>query len=146
MYFDKEIDLTVNTTSCQMRWSGNHEYDGTLQTWHFLVPGQAINVSYKVCKIEFASTILIGKEVRVKITGAYALSLVSTHGNIEIHSEIDISGSTFNQAGMQFNPETNVGGYVRIRKDELDAGMPQQRMSVIVQNLSFTIWHLGRSR
>lgn len=54
----------------------------------------------------------------MNISGAHALSLTSTHGNIEMYSPIDIGGSSFNKDGMK----TSIGGYVKTIEDELDAG------------------------
>lgn len=123
VYFDKEMDLTINTTNCKMRWSGNHVYDGQLETRYFSVPGQLAKntASYKVCKIEYTSSIFIGREVRTEIRGEHALSLISTHGNIEINAAINISGSTFDEAGMS-GAKTSIGGYFKQKGDGLDSG------------------------
>lgn len=124
MYFDKETDLTIDTTNCQMRWTGNHEYKGEIKTRYFSVPQQftKITMSYKVCKIEFTSSIFIGRRVIVSIRGQHALSLISIHGNIEINSPIDISGSSFKPVGMPVDAKTTIGGYFKTVKDGLDAG------------------------
>lgn len=124
MYFDKETDLIINTTSCEMRWYGKHECKGQIQDRSFNIPGQSKDtiIPYKVCKIEFSSTIFIGSKVRVNITGSHALSLVSDHGNIEVHSSIDISGSPYHSFGMHINEKTSVGGFLKIKKEGMDAG------------------------
>ena len=115
----------INTTSCEMRWHGKHECKGQIEDRSFNIPGQSKDtiIPYKVCKIEFSSTIFIGSKVRVNITGSHALSLVSYHGNIEVHSPIDISGSPSHSFGMYINEKTSVGGFLKIKKDGMDAGM-----------------------
>ena len=110
VYFDKEMDLMIDTTRCKMKWSGNHEYKGQVENRYFIVP-------HNVCKIEFTSSIFIGSKVRVNISGEHALSLVSSHGNIEIYSPIDISGKFFNAAGMAVNAKTRIGGYFKAGVD-----------------------------
>ena len=120
MYFDRDMDLKINTTNCEMRWSGNHMLEGEINLSNFNLrrkPSE-ISESYSVCKFEVTSSIFIGRSVRVNINGAHALSLTSTHGNIEMYSPIDIGGSSFNEDGMK----TSIGGYVKTIGDGLDAG------------------------
>ena len=114
------MDLNIDTTNCEMRWSGNHREKGEITTSNFNVRRKpsGFTVPYKVCKLEFMSSIFIGREVRVDISGAHALSLTSTHGNIEVYSPINIGGSSFNKAGM----ETSVGGYIKTIEDGIDTG------------------------
>ena len=114
------MDLKINTTNCEMRWSGNHIQKGDVKRSHFNVRRKSseIKESYYVCKFEVTSSIFIGRGVRVNISGAHALSLTSKHGNIEVYSPIDIGGSSFIKDGMK----TSIGGYVKTKGDGLDAG------------------------
>ena len=132
MYFDKETDLMINTTSCQMGWYGKHECKGQIEDRSFTIPGQSKDaiIPYKVCKIEFSSTIFIGSKVRVNITGSHALSLVSSHGNIEVHSPIDISGSPSRSFGMHINQNTSVGGFFKIKEDGMDVGKASLKLFI----------------
>ena len=120
----------INTTSCEMRWYGKHECKGQIEDRYYNIPGQSKDsiISYKVCKIEFSSTIFIGSKVRVNITGSHALSLVSSHGNIEVHSPFDISGSPSHSFEMHVNENTSVGGFVKIKEDGMDAGKASLRL------------------
>ena len=120
MYFDREMELLINTTTCTMTWTRNH-YKGAeeIRTFDLLTEqNQQIHGRYKVCKIEFTSSIFIGKKVRVKIGGNRALSLVSTHGSIEINSPLNISGSAM-YTGIS---NTSIGGYGKTSDDGVDGG------------------------
>lgn len=100
-----------------MTW-GHNQYKGTIEARSFHLhaeQNQEIKGGYEVCKIEFTSSIFIGRKVRVKISGNRSLSLVSTHGNIEINSPINVSGSAASSG-------SSVGGYVKTLDDGLDAG------------------------
>lgn len=121
----------INTTSCEMRWYGKHECKGQIEDRSFNIPGQSKDaiIPYRVCKIEFSSTIFIGSKVRVNITGSHALSLVSSHGNIEVHSPIDISGSPSRSFGMHINQNTSVGGFFKMDQD-LEDGMDAGKASL----------------
>ena len=121
----------INTTSCEMRWYGKHECIGQIEERYFNISGQSKDavIPYKVCKIEFSSTIFIGSKVRVNITGSHALSLVSSHGNIEVHSPIDISGSPSRSFGMHINQNTSVGGFFKMDQD-LEDGMDAGKASL----------------
>lgn len=121
----------INTTSCQMGWYGKHECKGQIEDRSFTIPGQSKDaiIPYKVCKIEFSSTIFIGSKVRVNITGSHALSLVSSHGHIEVHSPIDISGSPSRSFGMHINQNTSVGGFFKMDQD-LEDGMDAGKASL----------------
>lgn len=57
--------------------------------------------------------------MRVKISGHRALSLISTHGNIEINSPLNISGSAL---FLGSSVKTSIGGYVKTVDDGADAG------------------------
>ena len=122
----------INTTSCEMRWYGKHECKGQIEDRSFNIPGQSKDaiIPYKVCKIEFSSTIFIGSKVRVNITGSHALSLVSSHGNIEVHSPIDISGSPARSFGMHINQNTSVGGFFKIKEDGMDVGKASLKLFI----------------
>lgn len=122
----------INTTSCEMRWYGKHECKGQIEDRSFNIRGQSKDtiIPYKVCKIEFSSTIFIGSKVRVNITGLHALSLVSYHGHIEVHSPIDISGSRSRSFGMHINENTSVGGSFKIKKDGMHAGKASLKLFI----------------
>ena len=93
VYFDRDMDLMINTSSCKMTWNSDYEYPGTEEERIFNVTteeGQEIKEHFAVCKIEFTSSIFIGPKVRVKFSGHRALSLISTHGNIEVNSPLNI--------------------------------------------------------
>ena len=114
----------INTTSCEVRQSGKYGHKGQIEDRYFNISGQSKDtiIPYKVCNIEFSSTIFIGFKVRVNITGSHALSLISSHGNIEVYSPIDISGSPSRSFGMHINEKTSVGGFFKIKEDGMDAG------------------------
>ena len=114
------MDLKINTTSCQMQWGDSHRYNGSHLDRQFQVPGKPsyFTLSYKICKIAFTSTIYIGSQVRVNISGEHAFSMESTHGNIEIKTPIDISGSS----KFIFVARTSIGGFVKRSADEVEAG------------------------
>lgn len=113
MYFDRQMDLNINTTSCKMFWTNNHEYAGEIEQRTFE------KMAYNVCKIEFSSSIRIGRQVRVKISGKRALSLISMHGSIEIFSQIDIDATEHSDESLS---ETSIGGYVKVSHDDKAAG------------------------
>ena len=113
------MDLMINTSSCKMTWASDYEYQGSEEDRIFNVStedGQEIKEHFEVCKIEFTSSIFIGPKVRVKISGHRALSLISTHGNIEINSRLNINGLELSSVNL------NVGGYVKTLGDGQDAG------------------------
>lgn len=119
VYFDSEMDLVINTSSCKMTWASDYEYPGNVEKQIFnttIEKGKEITEHFEVCKIEFTSTIFIGSKVRVRIDGYRALSLISTHGNIEINSPLNISGVELPSVS------SSVGGYVKTSGDGLDAG------------------------
>lgn len=101
-----------------MTWSGNREYVGGTESRTFNLPKSG-SVVYEVCEIKFTSSIFIGRKVRVNIRGKRALSLISTHGNIEINSRISINGSA--QPSDRF-VKTSIGGYVKTADDGENAG------------------------
>lgn len=113
MYFDRQMDLNINTTSCKMSWTNNHEYAGEIEQRTFK------KMAYNVCKIEFSSSIRIGRQVRVKISGKRALSLISMHGSIEIFSQIDIDATEHSDESLS---ETSIGGYVKVSHGDKAAG------------------------
>ncbi|XP_068722401.1 uncharacterized protein [Montipora capricornis] len=121
LFFDEEMDLKINTTSCQMQWGDSHRYNGSHLDRQFQVPGKPsyFTLSYKICKIAFTSTIYIGSQVRVNISGEHAFSMESTHGNIEIKTPIDISGSS----KFIFVARTSIGGFVKRSAHEVEAGL-----------------------
>ncbi|XP_022793690.1 uncharacterized protein LOC111332593 [Stylophora pistillata] len=114
LYFDHRLDLKINTTSCKMTWDGNYKYDGAIEG-----PKTFMKNDYEVCKIEFSSTIFIGRQVSVRISGKRALSLISTHGSIEIHSHININGSDDPYESLA---GTRIGGYAKASHDGEHAG------------------------
>lgn len=119
VYFDRDMDLMINTSSCKMTWNSDYEYPGTEEERIFNVTteeGQEIKEHFAVCKIEFTSSIFIGPKVRVKFSGHRALSLISTHGNIEVNSPLNISGLELSSVN------SNVGGYIKTLDYGLDAG------------------------
>ena len=73
----------------------------------------------EVCIIDFTSSIFIGQNVRVHISGQRALSLVSRHGNIEINSPLNISGSALS---LGSSVQKSIGGYVKTSENGTDAG------------------------
>lgn len=98
--------------------SGNHWYRGYIETREFQPAGK--NVEHdEVCTIDFTSSIFIGQNVRVHISGQRALSLVSRHGNIEINSPLNISGSALS---LGSSVQKSIGGYVKTSEDGRDAG------------------------
>lgn len=111
------MDLNINTTSCKMSWTNNHEYAGEIEQRTFKKTTSAF--AYNVCKIEFSSSIRIGRQVRVKISGKRALSLISMHGSIEIFSQIDIDATEHSDESLS---ETSIGGYVKMSHDDKAAG------------------------
>ena len=113
------MDLMINTSSCKMTWASDYEYPGTEEDRIFNVTteeGLEIKEHFEVCKIEFTSSIFIGPKVRVKLSGHRALSLISTRGNIEVNSPLNISGLELSSVN------SNVGGYVKTLDNGLDAG------------------------
>jgi len=113
------MDLMIDTSSCKMNWASDYEYTGCLEKRTLNTTtknGQEVKEQHEVCKIEFTSSIFIGQRVRVRFSGHRALSLISTHGNIEINSPLNINGSELSSANM------SVGGYVKTLGDGADAG------------------------
>lgn len=97
-----------------MTWDGNYKYDGAIEgPWTFK------EKKNEVCKIEFSSSIFIGRQVSVRISGKRALSLISTHGSIEINSLIDINGSNHPYESLA---GTRIGGYAKASPDREHAG------------------------
>ncbi|KAJ7382340.1 hypothetical protein OS493_035617 [Desmophyllum pertusum] len=126
VYFDKEMDLTINTSTCQMVCSGNHWYRGYIETRAF----QPVSVMHdEVCTIDFTSSIFIGQMCAFTLVGQRALSLVSRHGNIEINSPLNISGSALS---LGSSVQKSIGGYVKTSEDGRDAG-PQSSPTVADQ-------------
>lgn len=128
MYFDRDMDLVINTSSCKMTWASDYEYLGTVEDRIFNVTtdeGKEMTEDFEVCKIEFTSSIFIGPRVRVKFSGHLALSLISTHGNIEINSPLNISG-------FELSVSSSVGGYVKTSGDGSDAGRANMKLSLTI--------------
>ena len=117
-----------------MTWDRN-QYKGTTEDRSFHLraeQSQEIKGGYEVCKIEFSSSIFIGRKVRVKVSGHRALSLISTHGSIEIISPIDVSGS---EVSLGSSVNTMIGGYVKTLEDGADAGKERELYRVEYSNL-----------
>ena len=112
------MDLMINTSSCKMNWASDYEYPGSIEkrTLDATTKNGQVKEQHEVCKIEFTSSIFIGQRVRVRFSGHRALSLISTHGNIEINSPLNVSGSELSSASV------SVGGYVKTLGDGADAG------------------------
>ena len=130
VYFDRDMDLMINTSSCKMTWASDYEYPGVVEDRTFNTiteEGIEIKENYQVCKIEFTSSIFIGKMVHVRFSGHRALSLISTHGNIEINSPLNISGFEVSSV------ISSIGGYVKILDDGVDAGRANMnKLSLII--------------
>ena len=119
------MDLMINTSSCKMTWASDYEYPGNVEDRIFNVTteeGQEIKEHLEVCKIEFTSSIFIGPKVRVKFSGHRALSLISTHGNIEINSPLNISELELSSVN------SNLGGFVKTLSDGQDAGRANMKL------------------
>lgn len=121
------MDLMINTSTCRMTWVPDYEYPGIVEERTFNVTtekGLEIMEHYEVCKIEFTSSIFIGQKVRVKFSGHRAFSLISTHGNIEINSPLNINGLAVN---------SSIGGYVKTLDDGADAGRANMKLILTIE-------------
>ena len=118
------MDLKINTSTCQMTWAPDYEHPGIVENRTFNVTtekGLEMMQHYEVCKIEFTSSIFIGQQVHVKFSGHRAFSLISTHGNIEINSPLNINGLAVN---------SSFGGYVKTLDDGTDTGTANMKLSL----------------
>ena len=123
------MDLVINTSSCTMTWASDYEYSGADEYEIFNTTtkdNKQITEPFEVCKIEFTSSIFIGPKVRVKFSGHRALSLISTHGNIEINSPLNISGIELSSVS------SSVGGYVKTSGNGSDAGRANIKLSLTI--------------